>query len=83
MKVTVIPIVTCVLGAIPKDLIKGVEDLEISGDHSNYSIIKIGQNIEKSPGDLRTLTVIQAPVKTHQLKLVWNTPKGVKYGTLT
>ena len=26
-----------------------------SRDHPNYSIIKIGQNIEKSPGDLRRL----------------------------
>ena len=25
------------------------------GDHPNYSIIKIGQNTEKSPGDLRSL----------------------------
>ena len=28
-----------------------------SGDHPNYSIIKIGQNIQKSPGDLRRLAV--------------------------
>ena len=28
-----------------------------SGDYSDYSIIKIGQNTEKSPGDLRRLIV--------------------------
>ena len=37
-----------------------------SGDHPNYSIIEIGQNTEKSPGDLRRLTVTQTPVKDHQ-----------------
>ena len=49
MKMTVTPIVTDALGTIPKGLGKGLEDLEISGDHPNYSIIKIGQNTEKSP----------------------------------
>ena len=46
-----------------------VLDLEIR-DHPDYSIIKIGQNIEKSPGDLRKIVVTQAPVKNHQLTLV-------------
>ena len=27
----------------------------VSGDHTGYSIIKIGQNTEKSPGDLKRL----------------------------
>ena len=40
-------------------------------DHPNYSITKIGQNTEKSPGDLKGLIVIQIPVKYHQLTLVW------------
>ena len=34
-----------------------------SGGHPDYSIIKIGQNTEKSPGDLRRLAVTQTPVK--------------------
>ena len=34
-------------------------------------IIEIGQNTEKSPGDLRLLTVTQTSVKDHQLTLVW------------
>ena len=36
-----------------------------SEDHPNYTIVKIGQNTEKSPGDLRRLAVAQTPVKTH------------------
>ena len=40
-------------------------------DHPEYSIIKIGQNTEKSPGDLRKLAVIQTPEKNHQLTWVW------------
>ena len=44
-----------------------------SGDHPNFSIIQIGQNTEKSPGDLIRLTVIQTPVKDHQLTLMWKT----------
>ena len=39
-------------------------------DHPNYSIAKIGQNTEKSPGGLRRLAVTQTPVKDHQLKLI-------------
>ena len=27
----------------------------MSGDHPTYSIVEIGQNTEKSPGDLRRL----------------------------
>ena len=45
----------------------------INQDHPDYSIMKIGQNTKKSPGDLRRLTVIQTPGKDHQLTLVWKT----------
>ena len=38
---------------------------------------KIGQNTEKSPGDLKRL-VTQTPMKNHQLKLVRKTPHRVK-----
>ena len=34
-----------------------------SRDHSNYSIFKVGQNTEKSHGDLSKLSIIQTPVK--------------------
>ena len=49
---------------------EGLGSWETSGDHPNYSIIKNGQNTEKSPGDLRKLTVAQTPVKNHQLTLM-------------
>ncbi len=39
------------------------EDFEVSGDHAYYSVIKIGQDTEKSPGDLRKLAINQTPVK--------------------
>ena len=41
-----------------------------SGDNPNYYIVEIGQNTEKSPGDLRRLAVSQTPMKNHQLTLV-------------
>ena len=41
-----------------------------SRDHPDYSIIKIGQNTEKSPGDSRRHRVIQTPVTNHQLTLL-------------
>ena len=46
---TVIPIVVGVFGTITKGLLNEQEDFEMrtNGDHSDYSIIKIGQNTEK------------------------------------
>ena len=41
-----------------------------SGDHSKYSIVEIGQNTKKSPGDLRRFAVTHTPVKDHQLTLM-------------
>ena len=35
----------------------------MSGDHPNNSIVKNGQNTEKSPGDLRRLAVTNADMK--------------------
>ena len=61
----VIPIVVDTLDTITKRLLKRLEDLEITGqlDHPNYSIIEIGQNTEKSPGDLRRLAGAQTLVR--------------------
>ena len=56
MKVTIISIVIGVFGTVTKELLKGLEDLEVwqtSGDHPNNNIIENGQNTENSPGDLR------------------------------
>ena len=46
-----------------------------NGDHPNYSIVENGQNTEKSPGDLRRLTVTQTSVTDNQLALMWKTLK--------
>ena len=48
----------------------GVENWMTSGDRPNYSIVKIGQNTEKSPGDLGRLAVTQTPVKDYKLTLI-------------
>ena len=70
MKLTMTPIAMGEHGIIPEGLIKGLRNLEISGDHPEERIIKIGQNTEKSPGDLRRLAVTQTLVKNHQRTLV-------------
>ena len=44
---------------------EGVRNVRMSRDHPNYNIIEIGQNIEKSPGDLRRLAVTHSPVTDH------------------
>ena len=77
MKVTIIVIVIGAFGTVTKELLQGLEDLEV-GVHPNYYIIENGQNTEKSPGDLRRLAVTQTPVKDHRLTLMWKTLKGVK-----
>ena len=61
MKVTVIPILIGALGTIPKGLLRDCKtrNKRTSGDHPDYSIIKIDQNTAKSPRDLRRLAVIQ------------------------
>ena len=46
-----------------------LRNLKTSRDHQDYSI-KISQNTEKSPGDLRRLAVTKTPMKNHQLMLV-------------
>ena len=56
----------------------GLGNRRTRGDHPNYSIVEIGQNTKKSPGDLRRLTVTQTPMSNDQLTLVWKTLKWVK-----
>ena len=53
----------------------GLGGKRTSGDHPNYTIVEIGQNTKKSPGDSRTLAVTQIPVENHLLMLVGKTPK--------
>ena len=59
MKVTFIPILIVAFGTVTKET-GGLGNKKTSGDHSNYSIIEIGLNTEKSPGYLGKLAVIQA-----------------------
>ena len=69
----------------PQRLGKGagiVGNWRTSWDHPNYNIIKIGQNTEKSPGELRRLAVPQTPVKVHQLTLLWKTPRDINHESI-
>ena len=51
----------------------GLRNKKTSGDYPNYSIIEIGLNTEKSPGDLRRHNITQTPVKDYQLTPIGKT----------
>ena len=54
-------------------IIKGTGGLggrSTSGNHPNYSIIENDQTTERSPGELKSFSVTQTPVKDYQLKLM-------------
>ena len=44
--------------------------MKTSGDHRKYCSIKIDQNTEKSPDDLRGIDVTQIPVRNYQVTLL-------------
>ena len=48
---------------------RGLGNKRTNGDNPNYSIVEIGQNTEKSPGDLR-LVVTQTPGKNILITLL-------------
>ncbi len=48
----------------------GLVNKKTNGDHPIYYTIEIGQNTEKSPGDMMRLDVTQIPGKDHQLTLM-------------
>ena len=76
------PIVIGEFETIPKGLKRGsgrIRNRRTNQDNPNYSITMIGQNTEKSPGDLRRLAVTQTPMKDHQQTLVWKTRKDHYY----
>ena len=56
----------------------GLGDKRMGGEYPNDSIVEIGQNTKKSPGDLRKLAVLQTPVKNHQIMLGWKILKWAK-----
>ena len=68
MRATAILIVVGALGTIPKDLIKGLEcwNSKMSSDCVKDNILKFGQNTEKSPGNLKIVSITQTVVKYHQ-----------------
>ena len=68
MKVMVIPIAISALGTPPKGLARWLEDLLIGG--RTETIVKIGHNLKKSPGDLRTFAVTETPIKDYLLMMV-------------
>ena len=43
----------------------GLGNKRTSGDHNKYSMIKIGQNTKKSPGDLKKIAVTQTPLRSN------------------
>ncbi len=53
----------------------GLGNKRTSGDHPNYSIIEINQDIEESPRDLKRLAVTKTPGKNQQLMLTRKTRK--------
>ena len=70
MKVTVIPVVISAFDTVIQRIGSGTGGLgnkRMSRDHSNFSIIKIGQNTKKSPGDLKKFAVSQTSFRHHQL----------------
>ena len=72
MKVTVILIVIGALGSHQRIRIRTGRrgNKRKRGYHPNYSIVEIGQIIEKSPGNWRRLTATQTSVEIPQQTLV-------------
>ena len=46
--------------------------------HPNCSIVEIGQNTKKSPGDLWKLAITHTPMENYQLTMMWKTLERVK-----
>ena len=65
-----IPIVVGAYGILIGTRTGRLENERTSRDHPNDSIIKIGQNTEKSPGDSLRLAVTQTSVEDHKLTLM-------------
>ena len=73
MKVTIIPIVIGAFGTVTEGLLKGVEDLKVSGRVETIqttTLLRTARIIQKSPGDSRRLALTQTLVKDDQLTLM-------------
>ena len=68
MKVAIIPIVIGAFSTVTEGLVQGLEDWEIRGLEETMETkieTKIGQNTEKSPGNLRTLIITLTSMRNH------------------
>ena len=63
-------IIIIIINIIIIIIIAGFGNKKTSEDHPNYGIIKIGQNTEEGPGDLRRFAVTHTQVKKYRLTLV-------------
>ena len=73
MKGTMIPIVIGAFGTVTKRIgtrTGGRGNNGMGGNCPSFSIIEIGQNTEKSSGDLRRFAVSLTPTKDHQVTLM-------------
>ena len=78
MRVAIIPLVIGTLGTVPRRQEKKTGEIEnqrTNRVYPNNNIAEIGQNTEKSPGNLRRLAVTETLVNDHLLKLVRKTLK--------
>ena len=75
MKVAVIGIVIGALETVPKDLVMGMEKLEIGRRAETIQTKRLLRLARKSLRDLRKFAIPQIPVKVHQLTLVGKTCK--------
>ena len=77
IRVTVMPFVVGAFGKVPKGLVRRLKGLKIGerAETSQTKNVKIDQNTEKCPGNLRRFAVTQIPLKDHHLTLVWKTRK--------
>ncbi len=70
--VTIMPIVIGVFETVTKGLVKGLENLEVSGRVETFHTTSLLRKarIQKSPEDLGIFAVTQTPVKDHQVTLM-------------
>ena len=76
MKVTIVLIVIGTLGTITKGLLKGLDDLEVGGRVETIQTTALLRTV-RIPR-LEETYCHSAPVKNHQLTLMWKTLKGNK-----
>ena len=80
-RMTVIPIVIDELGTITKELVKGLEELEIRARVKTIQTTELWRSARILKGELKTWkkpAVTQIPVEDHRQTLVWKTLKEVK-----